>query len=141
MGGRGTYAAGNDVDYTYEINTNFDFAPDEFFENVKILQGTPNSNNHGLPESSHSSSAYIKFYPNGTFHELRLYDKEHCLYLEIAYHNESSLGKGKIQHYHTYDNRFSKNAKGEFIRSRAIRITKDMPIYKQYEKFFRGVNL
>jgi hypothetical protein len=72
---------------------------------------------------------------------VRIYDKNHCLRVEIAYHNEPRLGKGKILHYHIYDERFSKNATGEFSRSRAIRITRKMSIYKKYQKYFRGVTL
>ena len=67
--------------------------------------------------------------------------ENHCLRVEIAYHNEPRLGKGKILHYHVYDERFSKNALGEFSRSQAIRITKKMSIYKKYQKYFRGVTL
>ena len=33
-------------------------------------------------------------------HEMRIYDKNHSLRVEIAYHNEPRLGKGKILHYH-----------------------------------------
>ena len=68
MGGRGSYAAGNNVEYTYKTVGMVD--------GVKILQGI--GNKHGLPESSHSSEAYIKLKPDGTFHEMRFYNKEHC---------------------------------------------------------------
>ena len=56
MGGRGSYAAGNNVEYTYKTVGMVD--------GVKILQGI--GNKHGLPESSHSSEAYIKLKPDGT---------------------------------------------------------------------------
>ena len=55
MGGRGSYAAGNNVEYTYKTVGMVD--------GVKILQGI--GNKHGLPESSHSSEAYIKLKPDG----------------------------------------------------------------------------
>ena len=141
MGGRGTYAAGKSVDYVYETDTHFPFARDGKLYGVKILKGIEGSGKHGLPESSHTSAAYIKLNPDGTFHEMRIYDKNHCLRVEIAYHNEPCLGKGKILHYHIYDERFSKNTTGEFSRSRAIRITRKMSIYKKYQKYFRGVTL
>lgn len=141
MGGRGTYAAGKSVDYVYETDTHFSFAPDGKLHGVKILKGKDGTGKHGLPESSHTSAAYIKLNPDGTFHEMRIYDKNHCLRIEIAYHNEPSLGKGKILHYHIYDERFSKNSTGEFSRSRAIRITRKMSIYKEYQKYFRGIAL
>ena len=87
-----------------------------------------------------SSSAYLKYDPDGTFHELRLYDENHALYLEIAYHVETTLGQGKILHFHIYDERFSKT-NGTFFRSEAIRVTEDMDIYIKYKKVFRGVKL
>ena len=141
MGGRGTYAAGKSVDYVYETDTHFPFARDGKLHGVKILKGMDGSGKHGLPESSHTSAAYIKLNPDGTFHEMRIYDKNHCLRVEIAYHNEPCLGKGKILHYHIYDEKKKKNITGEFSRSRAIRITRKMSIYKKYQKYFRGVTL
>lgn len=78
MGGRGTYAAGNDVEYTYQTV--------DKIEGVKVLEGL--NGKHGLPEESHNSNAYIKLKPNGTFHEMRIYDKDHYLIKEIAYHPE-----------------------------------------------------
>lgn len=130
MGGRGTFAVGNNVAYSYETV--------EQIEGVKVLQGIDGK--HGLPESAHSSTAYIKLKPDGTFHEMRFYDKNHILHFEIAYHAEKSLTGNNhelVLHYHLYDNRFSKNAKGAFTRSRAMRLTDEM--IKNYKKYFRGV--
>lgn len=76
MGGRGTFAAGESVEYKYKKIGEI--------EGIKVLQGT--GTNHGLPESSHSSEAYIKLKPDGTFHEMRFYNKDHILYMEIGYH-------------------------------------------------------
>ena len=45
MGGRGTFAVGNKVPYSYETVGTID--------GVKVLQGT--SGKHGLPEEAHSS--------------------------------------------------------------------------------------
>lgn len=50
MGGRGTFAAGNPVPYSYKKV--------EEIEGVKVLTGI--NGKHALPESSHSSNAYIK---------------------------------------------------------------------------------
>jgi len=58
MGGRGTFASGNSGAYTYETVG--------FIEGVKVLQGI--GGKHSLPEEAHSSSAYIKLKPDGTFH-------------------------------------------------------------------------
>ena len=73
MGGRGTFAAGNPVPYSYQtVDT---------IEGVKVLVGV--NGKHGLPEEAHSSSAYIKLKPDGTFHEMRIYDKDHYLVPEF----------------------------------------------------------
>ena len=95
---------------------------------------------HGLPESAHSSEAYIKLKPDGTFHEMRFYDKDHVLYLEIGYHAEKSLtgdNHTPVLHYHLYDNRFSKNKDGAFDRSNARRLTDEMK--NTYIKYFKVV--
>ncbi len=121
MGGRGTFASGNNVDYTYQTV--------DYIEDVKVLQGL--NRKHSLPEEAHSSNAYIKLKPDGTFHEMRFYDKDHYLTFEIAYHKEKSLGSGDkpILHYHIYDRNFN--------RSNAIKATKSM--YRHYKKYLKGV--
>ena len=121
MGGRGTFAAGNHVPYTYNtVDT---------IEGVKVLSGL--NGKHGLPEEAHSSHAYIKLKPDGTFHEMRFYDKDHYLVLEIAYHPEPKLDPSRrpILHYHTYDRNFN--------RSNAIKMTKAMK--KHFKKYLKGV--
>ena len=78
MGGRGTFAAGNPVPYNYQtVGT---------IGGVKVLVGI--GGKHSLPEEAHSSSAYIKLKSDGTFHEMRIYDRDHYLVKEIAYHRE-----------------------------------------------------
>jgi hypothetical protein len=74
MGGRGTFAIGNMVAYTYETIG--------FIEGIKILSGL--NGKHGLPEEAHSSHAYIKLKKDGTFHEMRVYDKDHYLKVQIC---------------------------------------------------------
>ncbi len=123
MGGRGSFASGNNVAYTYQTSS--------FIEDVKVLTGL--NGKHGLPEEAHSSSAYIKLKPDGTFHEMRLYDNDHYLTLEIAYHREPNISKtGKpVLHYHTYDRNFN--------RSHAIKMPKAMR--KHFTKYLKGVKL
>ena len=123
MGGRGTFASGNTVEYTYQTS--------DFIEGVKVLTGL--NGKHSLPEEAHSSSAYIKLKPDGTFHEMRLYDKDHYLILELAYHPEPSIDSSRnhVLHYHTYDRNFT--------RSDAIKMPKAMR--KHYKKFFKGVRI
>ncbi|MDO4459314.1 MAG: hypothetical protein Q4C42_04385 [Clostridia bacterium] len=138
MGGRGTFAAGNTVAYTYEVDTSF--SPDGKYMGIKVLKGTEASMKHGLPESSHSSMAYLKMNPDGSFNMMRIYDNNHNLRLEIAYHVETSLGHGKILHYHTYDKAFSQSAKGKFRRTTA-KLHKNSKIYKTFCKYFKGLSL
>lgn len=138
MGGRGTFAAGNTVPYTYEVDTSF--SGDGKYKGVKVLKGIEGSGKHGLPESSHSSSAYLKMNPDGSFNMLRVYDRSHNLRLEIAYHVENRLGKGKVLHYHTYDTLFSQNSKGGFKRTTGV-LHKNSKLYKIYSKFFKGVSI
>lgn len=130
MGGRGTFAAGNPVPYSYQTVG--------FIEGVKVLEGI--GGEHSLPASSHSSTAYIKLKPDGTFHEMRVYDKNHILTLEIAYHPEQSLTgdrKTPVLHYHAYDENFSKTKNHGFERTKAKLLTAEMK--EKYKKYFKGV--
>lgn len=125
MGGRGTYAIGNDVDYTYETVGKI--------EDVKVLSGL--NGKHGLPEEAHSSTAYIKLKPDGTFHEMRIYDKNHYLIKEIAYHPEPKLNNGNrtenVLHVHEY------LEKNNFKIRPPHLITKKE--YEEYKKYLKGV--
>lgn len=126
MGGRGTFAAGNSVGYTYETVG--------YIEDVKVLQGLKGK--HSLPEEAHSSSAYIKLKPDGTFHEMRIYDKDHYLVQEIAYHPEPKLNGGNksdnILHIHEY--------KRDNFKERTPRLMTAEEI-KKYKKYLKGVKL
>lgn len=125
MGGRGTYAIGNSVPFTYKTV--------DKIGNVKVLQGL--NGKHSLPEESHSSEAYIKLKADGTFHEMRIYDKNHYLIKEIAYHPEPKINNGNrvdsILHVHEYP-------ENNNLKKRPVhRITKEE--YKKYKKYFKGV--
>jgi hypothetical protein len=121
MGGRGTFAAGNDVNYTYETVG--------MFEGVKILQGL--GNKHDLPAESHSSSAYIKLHPDGNLNMLRTYDSEHYLTMEIAYHPERKLTgtADNVLHVHYYDR--------EFNRTDAAYL--DRKTFEKYKRYLKGM--
>lgn len=125
MGGRGTFAIKNNVDFSYKTVG--------VISGVKVLKGI--SGKHGLPEESHSSKAYIKLKPDGTFHEMRIYDKQHYLVKEIAYHPEPKLNNGNrtecVLHVHEYIQ------KDNFSIRPAHRITKEE--YEKYKKYFKGV--
>ena len=123
MGGRGTYAAGKNVAFTYETVSKI--------EGIKVLKGI--NGKHGLPEEAHSSSAYIKLDHNGVFHEMRIYDKDHYLQFELAYHPEPKLDKSRkpVLHYHVYDRKFG--------RTDAIKASGAMK--KHFRKYLKGVSL
>ncbi|MDO4604520.1 MAG: hypothetical protein Q4B23_00915 [Helcococcus sp.] len=123
MGGRGTFAVGNMVEYTYEKIGEI--------EGVKVLAGL--NGKHGLPEESHRSRAYIKLDHNGFFRMMRIYDRDHYLTFELAYHVEPNLDKSKkpILHYHLYDR--------DFNRTVAIKATKAMR--RHFKKYLKGIKL
>ncbi len=126
MGGRGTFASGRNVAYTYETVG--------AIEGVKILKGI--NGKHSLPEESHSSDAYIKLKPDGTFHEMRIYDKNHYLVKEIAYHPEPRINSGNksenILHVHDYSR--------DNFKDRTPRLLTPEEV-KAYKKYFKGVKL
>lgn len=115
MGGRGTFAAGNPVPYSYETVGKI--------EDIKVLQGL--NGKHGLPEESHSSNAYIRLYPNGNTKQIRLYHSNLTAQTDIEY----SVHQGKITfHAHDYVN-------GE--RQPARQLTNEEK--EKYKKYFGGV--
>lgn len=122
MGGRGTFASGNNVAYSYETVGKI--------KGVKILKGIGNL--HDLPVESHSSFAYIKLNPNGTFNMMRFYNDSHYLIKEIAYHPESKIDKSRkpILHIHEY-------VPGD-LESRADGRPLKIQEYEQYKKYFGG---
>ncbi len=122
MGGRGTFASGKNVAYTYETVGKI--------EGVKVLRGI--NGKHSLPEEAHSSNAYIKLKPDGTFHEMRIYDKEHYLVAEIAYHPEPKLtgNFSPVLHIHEYQR--------DDFSERPSRLLTDEE-YIKYKKYFKGV--
>ena len=123
MGGRGTYAAGNNVPYTYETVGKI--------EGVKVLQGL--NGKHDLPVEAHSSEAYIQLYPDGNFKMLRFFDKEHYLTFEVGYHPETELDKSRkpILHFHEYPEH-------ENFKKRTTRLMTEKE-YDALKKYFGGV--
>lgn len=124
MGGRGTFAAGNHVPYSYKtIDT---------INGVKVLQGN-DSSVKGLPAESHSSNAYIQLHPDGKFKMYREYDSDHYLIREIAYHPEPRLtGHHRpVLHIHEYK-------RDNFADREARLLSKNE--YKKYRKYFKGLN-
>lgn len=120
MGGRGTYAAGKIVAYTYEtIN---------YIEGVKVLQGL--NGRHNLPEESHSSNAYILTDDKGNFIRYREFNEDHTTKFDIDFHPEKKISGNynPIFHIHEYKNG---------IRSKLGRMLTESE-YEKYRKYFRG---
>lgn len=94
MGGRSTYAAGNDVPFSYKTVG--------VFHGIKVLEGI--GGKHNLPEESHSSPAYAKLHKDGNLQMLRFYDKDKYLTLEIGFHREPELTghHDSVYHIHEY---------------------------------------
>lgn len=91
MGGRGTFASGNNAAYTYETIGKIG--------GIKILKGMPGK--HGLPEEAHSSNSYISLHPNGSVKQLRIYHSNHTAKTDI----EFSMHRGRMTlHAHDYVN-------------------------------------
>lgn len=89
MGGRGTFAAGNPVPYSYQTV--------DVIEGVKVLVGL--GGKHGLPEEAHKSSAYISLHHNGKVKQFRLYNSNLTAKTDIEY----SVHQGKLSiHAHDY---------------------------------------
>ena len=129
MGGRGTYASGKDVEYTYESIGEIG--------GIKVLVPI-GKGSLSLPEESHSSSSYISLDKNGVFKQLRVYNEKHEAIFEIGYHSgEKGLGKGKVLHVHEYaspgiiDHELAKKYK----------IGPGDKYYEEYKHVFKGVEL
>ncbi len=127
MGGRGTFAAGINVPYTYKTV--------DKIKGVKIIQPTDSSKSFSMPEEAHSSTAYILLDKTGVFRQLRKYNSGHEPIFEIGYHFESSLSKnGKpVLHVHEF------SAPGIEHRKKSRPIRPDE--LKKYRKYFKGVKL
>ena len=122
MGGRGTFAAGKSVAYTYETIGNY--------EGVKILAGMPGTNLHNLPAESHSSNMYMKLHKDGTMKMLRVYGNDHRLQIEIGYHSEPRLTGHyePVLHIHYYDKNFNRTETAYL----------DKATFEKYKKYMKG---
>ena len=121
MGGRGTYAVGNNVAFTYKTVGKI--------AGVKVLQGVGKL--HDLPVEAHSSDAYIKLDHKSNFNMIRFYDKKHYLVKEIAYHPEPYLDKSRkpILHIHEYEPGNLSNRPSRLLTPQE---------YDNYKKYFGG---
>ena len=123
MGGRGTFASRNSVDFRWETVS--------IYNGIKVLDLIDKNLARKLPEESHSSDAYLLFDKNGVFSQYREYNKDHYVKFEIGYHREPSLEpSGKpVLHVHEYSDDM-------MTRTKRL-ITKEE--YQKYSKLFKGV--
>lgn len=129
MGGRGTFATGNNVAYTYQTVDKID--------NVKVLMPKDSTKSLKLPEEAHSSSSYVLLDKDGVFHQYREYNSSHQVTLEIGFHTEPALGKGDILHIHIF-----KKAGIDFHNApTTIKRKLTIDEYLKYKKFFKGVKI
>ena len=95
MGGRGTYASGNNVPFTYRTTGKI--------SGIKVVAKIDTSKSGDLPLESHTSDAYISLYPDGTFHQCRFYNKDHTANYDIDYHWKNINGKREmVYHIHVW---------------------------------------
>ena len=122
MGGRGTYAVGNNVGYTYKTV--------DKIEGVKVLSGLGKL--HNLPEESHSGNAYIKLDNQGNFVRYREYNTDKTTHFDIDYHIEPKITGNrteKVFHIHFYNKNGERDVVGRKLTQQEI---------KRYKKYFRG---
>lgn len=124
MGGNGTFAFGKIAQYRWETVGDI--------EGVKVLELKDKSLSRKLPEEAHSSRMYIQLHDDGTFSQLRVYDKRHRLRIEIGYHPERRLDpSGKdVLHYHIY-------RQPGFIHEKPHRMSEKN--FMRYRKYLKGI--
>ena len=125
MGGKGTFAVGKNVPYSYKTV--------DKIEGVKVLQPIDGKKSLKLPEEAHSSSSYVLLDKDGVFHQYREYNKEHLPVFEVGYHFENGLSIAGEHVFHVHE--YSKP--GVENRKPARKITPQE--YEKYKKFFKGV--
>lgn len=127
MGGRGTYAIGNNVEYTYKTVGEI--------EGIKVLQPVNAEKSFSMPSEAHSSNSYIVLDKSGVFHQYREYNKALLPVFEIGYHFEKGISKHgeHVFHIHEY------SVPGIENRQHARNITPQE--YEKYKKYFKGVKL
>ena len=130
MGGKGTYSTGQSPAYTFETVGRID--------GIKVIEPIDKSQSFKLPEESHTAgNSYVLLGKDGVFRQFRLYNENHEVILEIGYHNEASLGKGKLLHVHIHE---TPGVEGHTTAKKYV-LSKDDPVYQKYKNLFVGVKL
>lgn len=133
MSSRGAYTKNGHVTMDeYQLKN------DKMVYDAKVLVGRT-SQYHGLPDYSHSpNSKYIKENSNGSFREMRIYDKTGFPVIEIGYHPEPNLTgnrKDRVLHYHTFGKDLSRHMGG-------VLSEKETPkLYRKYKKYLEVYGL
>ena len=125
MGGRGTFAKGRTGRLNYKTVG--------YIEGVPVVKGLHGE--HSLPVETLHSRAYIRLDHKGEFRKMRIYDKEHYIKYEIAYHREPKLDPSRkpVLHIHEY------KKKGSFEVRPARLLTKRE--LRKYKKYLIGVEI
>lgn len=122
MGGRGTFASGKQVGYTYEAIGQI--------EGVKVLKGSGLL--HNLPEEAHSSKAYIKVDGKGNFVRYREYNADKTSNFDIDYHIEPKITGNRVErvfHIHFYNQNGKRDDVGRTLTPEEM---------SRYKKYFKG---
>ncbi len=127
MGGRGTYASGNNVGYAYKTIGKID--------GIKVLVPLDPKKSFSMPAEAHTSLGYITLDKTGTFRQYREYNAQHLPTFEIGYHFEKGMSTHgePVLHYHEY------SAPGVEYRGKAKQITP--ALIEKYRKYFKGVSI
>lgn len=133
MSSRGSVIANGHV-----TTTEYQLKDGKMVYDAKVLVGTT-KRHHSLPDYSHSPcSIYIKENSDGSFREMRIFDKNRFPVLEIAYHPEKKLTgnqSSSVLHYHTFGSDLRrKDAEG-------LSATLHPDIYKKYKKYLKEYGL
>ena len=125
MGGRGTFASGNIVSYTYKTIGKI--------AGVKVLEPMNPKDSFSMPAEVHSSQKYIVLDKTGVFRQYMEYNDQHLPIFEIGYHFEHGISTHgeAVLHYHKYSNPGIEN------RGKAHPITPEL--FEKYKKYFKGV--
>ena len=125
MGGRGTFASGNNVAYTYKTVGKIN--------GVKVLQPIDSRKSYSMPTEAHSSNRYIVLGKNGVFRQYVEYDKNHLPVFEIGYHFERGISTHGEPAFHVHE--YSSPGIDFRLPARAITTNE----YEKYKKYFKGV--
>lgn len=123
MGGRGTFAAGKQVAYTYETV--------DYVDGIKVLLPKDTKASISFPERSNTpGTSYLSYRKDGTFDQLRVFGDDRIPTLDIDYGKHR--GK-KSMHVHYYK---------DGVRGSGNDVVVLHPgdaLYERYKRYFKVV--